>query len=271
MPPQLALGEPVGTVEVEPAGLDARPRPARPGARAARWRCPTPSAARHPRAPSTISASRSGAASSSACLIASSSVDAEAGQVSQLPSRRDPGDAVLDLQQLDVAAVATPCRGGRCRAPRPPGLERHRVEVVDQHQAGDKPVVWRAARSSSAPASPGVDERGEDPLQALAVELEHAPHQLLGARRGPPGRRAARAARSAPGRGRPAPPGAARARPPRRRSFRCVDSAMPTCSLPSSRLSTSPWACAGPCAPCRRRRTCGRRTAGTGRSSAPPA
>ncbi len=38
--------------------------------------------------PSTTSPSRSGAASSSACLMASSRVEAEAGQPSQLPSRR---------------------------------------------------------------------------------------------------------------------------------------------------------------------------------------
>ena len=216
-------------------------------------------------APSTTRPSRSGAASSSADLIASSSVDDEAGQPSQLPSSRIRAIAVLDPEQLDVAAVRL-------------HVGADAVERLDDPLGRARPgrgrgsaSGWRRRRrrraARAARARPlGLGDRGEDPLEALAVELDHRADQLLGAlardrvgdsleRRGQPldaldqllggGRARARAGGPAVDRSPPFSPSRRSAHPGRRVH--------------------------GPCAPCRRRRTCARRTAGTGRSCAPPA
>ena len=98
--------------------------------------------------PSTSRPARSGAASSIASLIASSSVAADAGQPLQWPYEAQPRHAVVDAEQLDVAAVGlhVGAHGGERLAH--PRLEVDRVEVVDQQQAGDDAVLRRAARGS---------------------------------------------------------------------------------------------------------------------------
>ncbi len=118
--------------------------------------------------PSTSMPTRSGAASSSAVLIASSRVDAEAGQPSQLPSQPQPGDAVLEPEQLDVAAVGLHVGAHVLERLRHPLLERDRVEVVDQQQARHHAVDRRGARGSR-PGLAGLVDRRDDPLQAVAV------------------------------------------------------------------------------------------------------
>jgi hypothetical protein len=54
-------------------------------------------------------------------------------------------------------------------------LERHGIEAVDEHQTGNHAVVGE-------PPCRVLVERGEDPLEALAVELHQRPGELLGER-----------------------------------------------------------------------------------------
>ena len=60
-----------------------------------------------------------------------------------------------------------------------PLLERDRVEVVDQQQAGDHPVV-REPLAQAGGLGAGVVERADDPAHALAIELDHRPDQGFG-------------------------------------------------------------------------------------------
>ena len=69
-----------------------------------------------------------------------------------------PRDPVLDPQQLDVAAVGLHVRPHAVQRLLHALLERHRIEVVDQHQAGhdavlDQALAQRASEPSSAIAS----------------------------------------------------------------------------------------------------------------------
>ncbi len=129
-------------------------------------------------APSTTRPSRSGAASSSADLIASSSVDDDAGHAVAAALEADPRDALLDAEQLDVAAVRLHVRTDRVERLDDPLVERDRVQVVDQHQARDHAVVRQPL--AELVGCRALGDRGEDPLQALAVELDHRADQLLG-------------------------------------------------------------------------------------------
>ena len=164
----------------------------------------------------------------------------------------DPRDPVLERQQLDVAAVGLHVRADRVERRLHPILERDRMQVVDQQQRADQRVLGERGRDPLAVGA-GVQQRGEDPLEAGAVHLHDRRDELLGelARH----RRAARLepvwsswTRSTSSSG------------VLRESAVRVHSPTPT-----------PSACASPCAPCPRRCTCARRTAGTGRTSAPPA
>ena len=85
-----------------------------------------------------------------------------------------PRDPVLDPQQLHVAAVGVHVRAHAVQRRLHARLEAHRIEAVDEHEAGHDAVL-RELRSCL------FVERGEDPLEALAVELDDGGGQLLGA------------------------------------------------------------------------------------------
>ena len=131
--------------------------------------------------PTTSSPSRSGAASSSACLIASSSVTADAEQSEQLPCRWIRRDALLQREQLDVAAVGLHVGTDRVERRLHPVLQRHRVQVMDQQQRRDQ-RVRRSATQRSARRGTRCEQRVEDPLEAASVHLDDGSHQLLGER-----------------------------------------------------------------------------------------
>ena len=93
------------------------------------------------------------------------------------PSSRSSRDPVLDPQQLDVAAVGLHVGPHAVEPLLHPLLERHRVEVVDQHQAGHDPVLGqlRAQRLRAV-----LGDRLEDARQALPVEVHERARELLG-------------------------------------------------------------------------------------------
>ena len=264
---ELAVLELRDAVEREPRGqavadrgMEPRRSPAR---RRRRWTRPGRSAARLPLGaasipgastpPSTSSASRSGACSSSACLIASSSVAEEAGQPSQLPERRIRA-LPSSIPTARRCRRATPCTGGRSRAP-PAPAPRGRPGR-GRGSASGWPRRRRRRAGRAARPSPRPPRRGRRRSSA-------APRRRgRGRRRSAPRRCGERADRRS-ARGSPSAPGSARSAL-RVEPSRCSPSAL-------LRLSTSPSGCASPCGPCRRRCTCARRTAGTDRSSAPPA
>ena len=59
------------------------------------------------------------------------------------------------------------------------GIEGDRMQVVDQQQGRDQRIVGEAGRDPRALGS-GPEERVDDPLQAIAVELEDRRHELIG-------------------------------------------------------------------------------------------
>ena len=90
-----------------------------------------------------------------------------------------PRHAVVDAEELDVAAVGlhVGAHGGERLAH--PRLEVDRVEVVDQQQAGhdavlDKPLVDLLAGRA------GLVERRDHALQPVAVELHDRADEILG-------------------------------------------------------------------------------------------
>ena len=101
---------------------------------------------------------RSGAASSSAVLMASSRVDEEAGQPSQLPSRRRRTTPSSRRDQLDVAAMRLHVGADLLERLRHPLLHRDRVEVVDQHQARDDAVVGERCFTLGRGATRSVED-----------------------------------------------------------------------------------------------------------------
>ena len=131
--------------------------------------------------PSTSRPARSGAASSSASLIASSSVAAEAGHPSQCPTRRRWATPSCEPEQLDVAAMGLHVRTHRGERLAHPCLEVDRVEVVDEQQARDDAVLHEPVVDLLAGGTGGL-ERLDHPPQALAVELDDRPDKILGDR-----------------------------------------------------------------------------------------
>ena len=93
----------------------------------------------------------------------------------------DPRHAVLQRDQLDVAAVATPCRAGRSPAPRPPAPRARPGRGRGSASGWRRRRRRRAAPRSSAVDLALLDEAVEDPPQPLAVEVEDDADQLLGA------------------------------------------------------------------------------------------
>ena len=89
------------------------------------------------------------------------------------------GDSVLHPEQLDVSAVRLHVRPHGVERRQHPLLERHRVEVVDQEQAGHRRVVGQRV-PDPLPGDAGIGHRRDDPLEAGAVHLDHRGHQLLG-------------------------------------------------------------------------------------------
>ena len=85
--------------------------------------------------------------------MASSSVDAEAGQPSQLPLQAQVGDPVLEPDELDAAAVRLHVRAHALERGLHPLGDRHRVEAVDQEQGGDDAVLREAVPRPRAPSS----------------------------------------------------------------------------------------------------------------------
>ena len=145
-------------------------------------------------------------------------------------------DAVVDAEQLDVAAVGLHVRPHAVESLADPLLDAHGVQVVREHEAGDDPVLREPRRRL-------LVERGEDALQTVAVELHHRSHELVGELAGMRVGQLLRLGRE-----------------PCRRSTR-------------SAISTCRSGCAPPCgpSPCRSSGTCAPRRAGTGRTSGRPA
>ena len=85
------------------------------------------------------------------------------------------------VEQLDAAAVRVEVRAHLVERLHDALVERHRVEVVDQEEAGDDAVVGhRIADRRGALAR--VLERLDDAAHALAVELDDRADELLGGR-----------------------------------------------------------------------------------------
>ncbi len=90
-------------------------------------------------------------------------------------------DAVFDAQDLDAATMrreerldALYCFGDTL-------FERHRIQAVDQQQAGDDSVIEQCVADVDS-AFPGVSDDAEDALQTSSVQLENRADQLLHAR-----------------------------------------------------------------------------------------
>ena len=81
-----------------------------------------------------------------------------------------PRDAVLDAEQLDVAAVGLQVRAHLVERLAHPRLEVDRVEAVDEQQARDDAVLDQPL-ADRRPAAPASSSAVEDALQPLAVEL----------------------------------------------------------------------------------------------------
>ena len=116
-------------------------------------------------------------------MIASSSVTDDAEQSEQLPAQVDPRHAVLEREQLDVAAVGLHVRADRVERVLHPLLERDRVQVVDQQQRRDERVIGERGRDPLAVGA-GRHQRGDDPLEAGAVHLHDRGDELVGELRG---------------------------------------------------------------------------------------
>ena len=84
--------------------------------------------------------------------------------------------AVLQPQQLDVTAVRLHVRAHAGERLLHPGLERHRVEVVDQQQAADHAVV---REPEEQPFLSLLHQLANDPGQPLAVQLDDRRDQLV--------------------------------------------------------------------------------------------
>ena len=178
--PQLALGEPVGGVEVEPARrLRARAggdldygELERPGPGSGRLRGGHRSLDHQAleigrrllerRLDRQLERRGGGRAPVAAALEA------------------DPGDPVLDPEQLDVPAVRLHVRAHAVESLDDPLVERDRVEAVDQHQARDDAVGRQALAQHARRLVLG--HQRQDPLQPDAVDLDHRADELLGAR-----------------------------------------------------------------------------------------
>ena len=170
------------------------------------------------------------------------------------PLQPDPGDAVFERRAARRCRRGSPCTGAPSRA-RPARAPRAAPDAGRGSAAASRPAGRRRAPAASlAPSGPmRASPRGSAPGRSPYICTTRR-HELLGQiARG-------RVARSRPAA--PAAPGRARAARPTRR---VVAAASITAVRPA------PWACASPCAPCRCRCTCARRTAGTGRTSGPPA
>ena len=112
-------------------------------------------------------------------MIASSSVESDAGQPWQWPSSRSWATPSTIPWQLDVAAVRLhvgPHGGERLEHP---GLERHRVEVVDQKQARDHAVARQPFPDLLAEGRV-LGQRLHDACKPLAVEVDDRTDELLG-------------------------------------------------------------------------------------------
>ena len=93
----------------------------------------------------------------------------------------DARDAVRDVEQLDAAAVRVEVRAHLVERLHHALVEGHRVEVVDEEEAGDDAVLGhRVADRRRALAR--VLERLDDAAHALAIELDDRADELLGER-----------------------------------------------------------------------------------------
>ena len=225
---------------------EARPRPGRSPRRAGpsprpRRRCPPSAAARRPprgrRRPRRPC--RGGRAPlRSARSTASSSVEDEAPQPLQLPSRRSRATPPRS-RAARRRRRATPCTAAPARARRAPAPPAHRMEVVQQHQAAHHRIVRQPQPLLGRHRLASASSRIPSPCSSST-----APKLLRD-----------------PAPGRIADPSSSSV-------------SRWTCSSRlwvRGHLRQVRWACAPPSSPCRLRCTCGRRRAGTGRSSAPPA
>ena len=90
-----------------------------------------------------------------------------------------PRHAVVDAEELDVAAVGlhVGAHGGKRLAH--PGLEVDREQVVDEQEAGDDAVLHEL-RVDLLAGRAGLLERSDDAPQPVAVELHDGADQVLG-------------------------------------------------------------------------------------------
>jgi len=93
----------------------------------------------------------------------------------------NPRHAVLEGQELDVAAVRLHVRAHRIERILDSPRERDRVQVVDQQQRRDQLVLGERGRDVLAVCA-GVHQCPDDSLQAGAVHLHDRRHELLGQR-----------------------------------------------------------------------------------------
>ena len=201
----------VGQQQIDPVDLERAQRPgggrrARPGPPSA---IPRPVAAVGGSAPPACTSGSSKAAAGASAAIGSAAprlsarhdaLDLEAGQIGgvlvqrlldrELERRprsgaavaaaleRQPRDAVLDAAQHDVAAVGLHVRAHRVQCLDHPLSERDRIQVVDQQQAGHRPVLGELVEDRRAGLARAPD-RVHDPRQAVAVHRDHGSDELL--------------------------------------------------------------------------------------------
>ena len=120
--------------------------------------------------------STSGAARWIASSIASFSVIADDAQPSQLPRIAQAHDALLDAEQLDVAAVGLEVRAHLVERAAHARLERHGMQPVQQQQVRDQLVAGERLRERAVVVALG--DVPDDPREALAVEVEQRLHEL---------------------------------------------------------------------------------------------
>ncbi len=90
----------------------------------------------------------------------------------------EPGHAVVDPEQLHVAAVGLHVRADRVERLNDPRLERHGIQVVNQQQARHSAVLGQLVEDRG-PGLARVLDRGHDPAQAVAVHGDDCAHQIL--------------------------------------------------------------------------------------------
>ena len=95
------------------------------------------------------------------------------------PLQGKPRDPFLDSDQLHVPAVRLHVRPYGAERLEHALLERHRVQVVDQQQAGDRTVLRELVKDRRARLASGLD-RLDDPPQPVAVHRDHGRHERLG-------------------------------------------------------------------------------------------